>query len=125
MRLVDRKPTMGGIAASTAIYPAYNPATVSGSAAITGHSVRGDSRIALARATILFTSTLKTPCGLMDVVISLTRCHLQRNRATARLCPWTSRFAVRYSTLRAVDYKLLFNMNFYPGTPAVGSRLLR
>src|SRR3546814_2480146 len=45
------KPNTAGIAARIMKYPVYRPLIVAGSAAITGHSLFGDSRIDLTRST--------------------------------------------------------------------------
>src|SRR3546814_9076145 len=51
IRLPLMKPNTAGIAARIMKYPVYRPLTVAGSAAITGHSLFGDSRIDLMRST--------------------------------------------------------------------------
>src|SRR3546814_3930257 len=50
IRLPLMKPNTAGIAARIMKYPVYRPLTVAGSAAITGHSLFGDSRIDLTRS---------------------------------------------------------------------------
>src|SRR3546814_15184824 len=50
IRLPLMKPNTAGIAARIMKYPVYRPLTVAGPAAITGHSLFGDSRTDLTRS---------------------------------------------------------------------------
>src|SRR3546814_12915891 len=70
------KPNTAGIEARIMKYPVYRPLIVAGSAAITGHSLFGDSRIDLTRSTsfaVSITRLLPRLALAWDVLVVVAR----------------------------------------------------
>src|SRR3546814_492846 len=97
------KPNTAGIAARIMKYPVYRPLTVAGSAAITGHSLFGDSRIDLTRSTsfaVSITRLLPSLALAWNVLVVVARMMAAAPGGSPKLRPAAAGWPTRKSTLR-------------------------
>src|SRR3546814_8977903 len=103
IRLPLMKPNTAGIAARIMKYPVYRPLTVAGSAAITGHSLFGDSRIDLKRSTsfaVSITRLLPRLALAWNVLVVVARMMAAAPGGSPKLRPAAAGWPTRKSTLR-------------------------